>query len=82
MKKVFAEIGIGNSAFLSTEFEEGEREYRIPKFVVPEKIRDFYIRVWLFKTMIILSTRDGFKMQKKDRNKLKLLFGIGGTISP
>lgn len=38
MKKVFAEMGFGNGTFLSTEFEEVENEYRIPKFVWPTKI--------------------------------------------
>mgnify|MGYP001571949032 len=44
MKKVFAEIGFGNDTFLSTEFEEGESEYRVPKFVLPNKIHDLYFR--------------------------------------
>lgn len=78
MKKVFAEIGFGNETFLSTEFEEGESEYRVPRFVVPKKIRDFYFRFWIFKTVFILSTNRGFEMKKKDRNKLKILFGISG----
>lgn len=34
MKKVFAEIGFGNDTFLSTEFEEENSEYRVPKFVM------------------------------------------------
>ena len=78
MKKVFAEIGFGNDTFLSTEFEEEESEYRIPKFVLPNKIDGLYFRLWLFKNVFILSTNDGFKTKKKDRNKLKILFGICG----
>ena len=38
MKKVFAEVGFGNDSFFSTEFEEGDDEYRIPKFIKPSKI--------------------------------------------
>lgn len=78
MKKVFAEIGFGNDTFLSTEFEEGDTEYRVPKFVLPNKINGFYLRVWLFKYVFILSSNHGFEMKKKDRNKLKILFGIDG----
>ena len=78
MKKIFAEVGFGNDTFFSTEFEEGENEYRVPRFILPDKIRDVYLRLWIFKSTYILSTRDGFKASKKDRNKLKMLFGIGG----
>ncbi len=78
MKKVFVEVGFGNDTFLSTEFEEGDSEYRVPKFVVPDKIRGFYLRIWVFKKVFILSTNEGFKTSRKNRNKLKILFGISG----
>lgn len=78
MKKVFAEIGFGNDTVLSTEFEEEDNEYRIPKFVVPDKIRGFYLRIWVLKKVFVLSTNDGFETSRKDRNKLKILFGISG----
>lgn len=76
--KVFAEMGIGNDAFFSTEFENDDTEHRIPKFVLPKKINEAYFRFWLFKLVLIISSRDGFKIKKKDRSKLKVLFGIGG----
>jgi hypothetical protein len=79
MTRVFAEAGFGNKTFFSTEFEEEESEYRVPRFVLPDKIKGFYFRLWLFKTVFILSTNHGFEMKKKDRNKLKILLGIGGT---
>lgn len=78
MKKVFAEIGLGNNTFLSTEIEEKDNEYRIPKFIKPQKILDYYFRLWIFKTVLILSTNRGFKIMKKDRNKFKILFGVSG----
>lgn len=81
MRKVFAEAGIGNGTFFSTEFEEGESEYRVPRFVQPEKVYGYYLRFWLFKTVFILSTDGGFEITKKGRNNLKLLFGIGGESS-
>ena len=81
MKKIFAEIGLGNDTLLSTEFEEGDAEYRVPKFILPTKIREIYFRLWLFKGVFILSTSDGFKMVQKGKNGFKILFGIGGEAN-
>ena len=78
MKKIYAEIGFGNDTFLSTEIQEGDREYRIPKFIKPRKISDYYLRFWIFKKVFIFSTKDGFKITAKNKNKLKILFGLGG----
>lgn len=78
MKKVFAEIGIGNDTFFSTEIEESDKEYRISSFLLPNKIKGFYFRFWIFKKVLILSTNDGLKISNKNRNKLKMLFGISG----
>lgn len=77
--KLFAEIGFGNESFLSTEVEHDKKEYRINKFVKPKIINGFYIRVWIFKTVIVLSTYGGLKFKRKDKNKLKFLFGIEGV---
>ena len=79
MKKVFAEIGFGNDSFLSTEFEEKNRKYRINKFVKPKNVRGYYIRIWLFKTVFIFSTNNLFEIKKKNKIKFKFLFGVGGT---
>jgi hypothetical protein len=79
MEKIFAEIGFGNDTFLSTEIENGDREYRIPKFVKPKIIDSYYLRFWIFKTVIIISTNEGLKFKKRNRNDLKILFGISGT---
>ncbi len=78
MKMVYAEAGFGNDTFFSTEIEEGDSEYRIPRFMRPEKVRGYYLRIWIGKQVFVLSTNDGFEMKKKDRNKLKILFGISG----
>ena len=79
MKKIYAEIGIGNDTFLSTEIEEGESEYRIPKFLKPNKIIGYYFRFWIFKMVYIFSTDEGFEIKQKNKNKLKVIFGIYGT---
>lgn len=78
MKKVYAEIGFGNDSFLSTEIEEGDSEYRIAKFVLPKKIEGIYFRIWIFKKVFVLSTNKGFSIKVKDRNKLKIIFGVSG----
>jgi uncharacterized protein YqfB (UPF0267 family) len=78
MNKVFAEIGFGNKTFFSTEFEEGESEYRISKFIMPGKIQSFYFRFWIFRKVLILSTNHGIEIKNKDKNRLKILFGISG----
>lgn len=78
MKKVFSEIGFGNDSLLSTEFEEGNSEHRENKFVIPRKINGIYFRFWIFKNVYILSSNHGLEFKKKNRNKLKILFGING----
>ena len=81
-------MGFGNETFFSTEIEEGDgdeggparlrREYRIPKFMRPEKTTGYYLRFWIFKKVFILSTDHGFEIKNKERNRLKILFGISG----
>lgn len=79
MEKIFAEVGFGNDTFLSTEIERGDTEYRISKFIIPKAVKGLYLRIWIFKTVYIVSTNSGFEMTKKDRNKVKILFGISGS---
>ena len=78
-KKVFAEVGLGNETFLSTEVETGKTEERINKFIRPKKINGFYFRIWMFKRVIIFSTYDGIKLQKKQQNRLKIILGVEGV---
>lgn len=80
MKKVFAEVGFGNDTFLSTEIEDGDSEYRVPKFIKPQRIIGYYFRFWIFKKVFIFSTNNGFEAKTKEQNKLKLLFGISGEM--
>ena len=78
MKKIFAEVGIGNGTFFSTEYEEGESEYRKPIFDKPKHIESYYFRFWVFTTVFILSTNNGIEIVKKPKNNFKIVFGIGG----
>lgn len=79
MEKIFAEVGFGNDTFLSTEIENDHTEYRIPKFIKPKVVEGYYFRVWLFKLVFILSTHSGLKIEKKNKNRIKILFGISGN---
>lgn len=79
MIKIYAEIGYGNDTLFSTEFvREDGREYRLSRFVEPERVTEYYLRFWVFKTVFIVSTKDGFKRKKKKENRFKVLFGVGG----
>ena len=78
MKKIFAEIGFGNETFLSTEIENRNKEYRVPKLILPKKFKSLYLRFWIFKKVFILSTNHGFEVQNKNKSKIKILFGISG----
>lgn len=77
--KVYAEIGFGNSTFLSTEFETGKKEKRVSAFRLPENIKGIYLRIWIKRRVIILSTIDGFKTYLKNRVAFKFLFGVEGV---
>ena len=78
----FIEFGIGNTYILRTEYEypDGtETEKRgIERNI---DIKEFYIRIWINKTVYILSTKNGFNKKYKENKKIKLVFGIGGILS-
>ncbi len=78
MRKVYAEIGIGNESFLSTEFEEGKKEWRVKGFKPPKKVTSFYIRIWIFKRVLVISFFNGMFLRKKTKNKFKFVLGLGG----
>ena len=78
MKKVYSEIGLGNPSFLSTEIEEGNKESRVSKFILPKKIEGVYLRFWIFKKVFIISSKNGIVLQNRDKNKFKILFGVQG----
>ena len=76
--KIFAELGYGNATFCNTEIEKGKYEHRLGKFIIPKKIEGIYFRFWVLKRVFVLSTNKGFSFAKKDRVRLKILFGIEG----
>ncbi len=78
MKKIYAEVGIGNESFLSTEIEQGKKEYREKKFIMPNKLEEFYLRLWIIKLVMSISLFKGIKFKRKSKSKFKLVFGFGG----
>lgn len=80
----FTEFGINRSAnkFLigvSTETEDpdtGDDIARIPGFA-NMKIKEFYIRLWIFKFCFSIGTGE-ICLEKKEKNCFKLLIGIAG----
>ena len=77
--KMYAEVGIGNSTFLSTEYEsESGDEYRRNEFRFAQ-FQSMYLRAWVGKWVFILDSKEGFKTKKKSRSAFKLLFGIHST---
>ncbi len=78
MEKIYAEIRFGNENFLSTEIERGKKEHRVKGFILPKKFRDVYLRFWVFRRTLVLSSCDGIVFGKKGRNEFKFLFGVGG----
>ncbi|MEC0092324.1 DUF3977 family protein [Paenibacillus macquariensis] len=78
MKK-YTEIGIGNTWFIRTEFEDDtglERE--IKGFTKPFVLQSIYLRIWLGRKVIIIDSKEGLKITTKDRKKLKILIGLLG----
>ena len=76
--KIFAEFGIGNATIFSTEVERGEQEKRVAKFILPPKVDGVYIRIWIYKFVIAISTNRFANWQKKGKIKFKIIFGIEG----
>jgi len=76
--KIFAELGYGNATFCNTEIEKGKYEHRVAKFIIPNKVEGIYFCFWIWKRVFVVSTKNGFSFSRKDRGKLKVLFGIEG----
>ena len=72
---LYAECGMGNAHFLSTEVEQDGPEFRVKGWFV-EKPISIYIRVWVKKVVVIVDSREGIKITRKSKNHLKLLVGV------
>nr|WP_248930928.1 DUF3977 family protein [Paenibacillus hamazuiensis] len=73
----YIEIGFGNTWFIRTEIEkENGTEYEVKGIAGPVKFHSMYIRVWVGRTVFIADVRHGLKAGKKNRQALKLVFGV------
>ncbi|MDX8362744.1 DUF3977 family protein [Cytobacillus sp. IB215316] len=73
----YIEFGIGNKWLIRTETELSDgTEYEEKGIVGPIQFNSVYIRIWVRKTVYIIDTKQGFKKTKKNRNELKIIFGI------
>jgi hypothetical protein len=73
----FIEFGIGNRWLIRTETELSDGSELEKKGIVrPIHVQSLYFRFWLGKTVFILDSKDGFKKTRKDRNEVKIIFGI------
>ena len=44
-------------------------------------MKRIYLRIWIGKrVLMIIATKNGFSSKRKDRARLKILFGIEGKI--
>jgi len=75
---IYAEIGIGNGSFLSTEVEVGQRERRVKGLII-RRLVSVYLRVWIGKRVLILDTREGLKTSRKSKVGRKLVVGFVST---
>jgi hypothetical protein len=82
--RVFVEYGLdfNNNRFGFGRSVEVERtdgaEYRT-KGKVAFVRENFYLRIWIFKRVFVISSRGGVSVKHKPRNNLKFVFGISGT---
>ncbi|QOS78472.1 DUF3977 family protein [Paenibacillus sp. JNUCC31] len=73
----FIEIGIGNKWFVRTETELNDgTEFETKGIVRPIQCQSIYLRVWIGKKVYIYDSKEGFKKTEKNRNEIKIIFGI------
>ena len=73
--KYFAEVGYGNTNWISTEIENGSSEYRLNELVI-KKITSFYIRIWMGKRVLAIGMPFEFVVKSKMKSDFKIVFGI------
>lgn len=78
MKK-YVEIGLGNRWLVRTELEhEDGTETEVKGIARPFQLDTIYLRIWVGKKVLIIDSREGFKLQRKNRRKLKVVIGFAG----
>uniref|UniRef100_UPI0038B3C001 DUF3977 family protein n=1 Tax=Paenibacillus allorhizosphaerae TaxID=2849866 RepID=UPI0038B3C001 len=71
------EFGVGNTWLVRTEIElEDGSETEARGIVGPILYHSLYFRIWIGKTVFILSSKEGLKKTAKTRRAFKLIFGV------
>lgn len=79
MKK-YIEIGFGNRWFIRTELEHSDgTESEIRGFAKPFILKSIYLRIWFGRRVLIIDTKDGIKLNRKDKKKFKFVIGFRGV---
>ena len=77
MSVMYAEWGVGNPTFLSTEVEEANgTEFRVKGFFVTGNILSVYVRSQIGYCVLIVESVEGTKWGIKPYCAFKFLFGI------
>ncbi|MGX9818213.1 DUF3977 family protein [Lactococcus lactis] len=77
----YIEIGLGNHWLIRTEVEETDgSEWEVKGVSGEIKYVSFYLRVWVLKKVIIIDSKEGMKIQRKNRKSLKFIVGIKSKI--
>jgi hypothetical protein len=72
----YIEFGIGNKSIINTEIELNDgSEYRVKGIAKFDKIIAVYVRIWIGYHVFSIDSK-GFHIRKKDKYKIKVLFGI------
>jgi hypothetical protein len=82
-EKLFTEIGFDkdNNKYwfgVSSEIEKDDGTETRQTGFIKMKINYIYFRLWVGKKVLIISKK-GFEITKKNRNNFKLVFGIAGV---
>jgi Protein of unknown function (DUF3977) len=73
----FIEFGFGNRWFVRTETElNNGTEFEEKGIVLPIRLHSLYLRIWIWKTVVILDSKEGYKRTNKNRSDFKLLIGM------
>jgi hypothetical protein len=73
----YIEFGIGNTWLVRTEFEIGKgKEYEEKGIQGPINFHSAYIRLWFWKSVIIIDFKEGLKTMQKNRKSFKFILGI------
>ncbi|MED4017734.1 DUF3977 family protein [Sutcliffiella cohnii] len=73
----YIEFGVGNRWLIRTETElEDGTEHEERGIVRPIILQSIYLRIWIWKTVFIIDSTEGFKRQRKRKASLKVIVGL------